>query len=271
MTLVNADTGKTIRVVVTTTGAGGTATSTSDPTAVVVKKDAPVSTALPALSGEAREGRQLTVSNGTWNGTGTITYQYQWQRCDASGQSCVDASNVIAQNAVTLAAADVGKTIRARVIATNAAGSASASTIASVLVVAANAAAPAGSDGLPAGNGPFQAAQITAPNRLVIKAAAVTPARITSRSVSVLTVTVTDAKGRPVQGAVVTATPLPGIWAKGTSAPTGADGKAAIEIRPTVKLPLKKGNLPVLLKATKPQDDATLPVTGFRAVQLAVG
>lgn len=269
--LVSADTGKTIRVVVTATSAGGTATSTSDYTSVVVKKDAPVATASPTLSGTPREGQTLTAAHGTWNGAGAITYQYQWQRCDSAGLGCVDASNVITQGSITLAAADVGKTIRARVIATNAAGSSTVTTAATTVVLGKDAPAPPGTDGLPSGNGPFPVAQIVAPNRLVVKTATATPGRITSRAAFVLTVLVTDAKGRPVQGATVKATPLPGPWARGTSAVTGADGRAALEIRPTAKLPLAKGSLPVLVQAGKTGDDATLPVTGLRAISVAIG
>jgi hypothetical protein len=114
-------------------------------------------------------------------------------------------------------------------------------------------------------------AQIVAPNRLVVKTTKAVPARITSRGVVVLTVLVTDAKGRPVEGAVVLATPLPVVWAKGATASTGHDGRAAIEIRPTAKLPLAKGSLPIVVKVTKPGDDPLLPVTGMRLITIPVG
>lgn len=273
VTLVAADAGRTIRVVVTATSSGGVATATSEPTALVVKKDAPVATVTPVVSGQPREGQVLTVAPGTWNGAGTIAYTYQWQRCDTAGQSCTDASAVIAQNSITLAAADVGKTIRARVIATNAAGATPASSAATTVVVAKDAATPAPSPGtgLPAGSGPFPVAQIVAPNRLVVKTTRAVPARIASRGIVVLTVRVTDAKGRPVEGAVVLATPLPIVWARGASAATGHDGRVALEIRPTARLPLAKGSLPIVVKATKPGDDALLPVTGLRLITIPVG
>ena len=271
VTLAAADAGKTMRVVVTATSSGGSATATSEPTAPIVRKDAPVPAAVPIVSGLAREGQTLTVAQGAWNGVGTITYSYQWQRCDTAGQSCTDASTVIAQNSISLTAADVGKTIRGRVIATNAAGATTATSAATAVVIAKDGAIPSSGNALPAGSGPFPVAQIVAPNRLVVKTAVARPSRITSRDAVMLTVRVVDAKGRPVEGAAVRATPLPGSWATGTTGVTGADGRAALELRPTAKLPLVRGSLAVFLQATKPADDALLPVTGSRVIGIRVG
>ena len=272
VTLVGADAGKTMRVVVTATSSGGTATATSEPTIVVVRKGAPVSTAVPTIAGTAREGQALTVAPGTWNANGAITYAYQWKRCDAAGQACSDASAVIAQGSITLAAADIGKTIRAVVIATNAAGAATATTAATAVVVAKDAAASGGgSAGLPTGTGTLPIAQVVAPNRLQMNTVTPTPARITTRGTFVLVVRVTDLTGRPVSGAVVAALPVPTAWAKGGKATTGDDGRAAIEIRPTAKLPLVRGSLAVFLQASKTGDDKVLKVSGARLAQVRIG
>ena len=271
VTLVLADTGKTMRVVVTATSSGGVATATGEPTQVVVKKDAPANTGAPTLAGTAREGQVLTVASGVWSATGTVAYTYQWERCDTAGQACVDASAVIGQNTITLAAADVGKTIRALVIATNTVGSAKSATAASAVVVAKDTPAPSTGGSLPTGTDPLTIAQISSPDRLVLKTVAPVPARITSRSVFVLQVKVTNAQGRPVGGAVVAALPLPTAWASGGRATTGVDGRAAIEIRPTAKLPLTKGSLAIFLQATKPGDDTVLKVSGARLAQIRIG
>jgi len=274
ITLAAADVGKTIRVLVTATSSGGTATATSDSTDAVVKKDAPVATAAPSISGQAREGQALTVAPGTWSGTGTTSFTFQWKRCDSAGLNCTDASSVIPQSSITLTASDVGTTLRTLVIATNAAGSASTLAPATAIVVAKDAPAPAGptgADALPTGTGTLAIAQIVSPNRLVLATATPTPGRISSRGAFVLSVKVTDLKGRPVEGAVVAALPLPTAWAKGGSATTGADGRAAITIRPTAKLPLTPGTLSVFLQATRTGDDKLLKVTGSRLAQIRIG
>ena len=271
VTLVLADTAKTLRVVVTATSSGGVATATSEPTQVIVKKDTPANTGVPTLTGTAREGQVLTIANGVWSATGTVAYTYQWKRCDTAGQACTDASSVIGQNTITLAVADIGKTIRAVVIATNAVGSATATTAATLVVAAKDAPAPPTGGTLPPGTGPLTIAQVASPNRLVMTTVTPVPARIMSRSVFVLRVKVTDAQGRPVEGAVVAALPLPTAWARGGKATTGVDGHAAIEIRPTAKLPLAKGVLSVFLQSTKPGDDAVLKVSGARIAQIRIG
>jgi hypothetical protein len=85
---------------------------------------APVNSALPTISGTAREGQTLTASNGTWQNNPTA-YQYQWLRCDTSGASCTAIPGEI-DKTYLLAGPDVGHTIRVRVLAVNADGAAPA-------------------------------------------------------------------------------------------------------------------------------------------------
>ena len=95
----------------------------------------PASTALPVLSGTAKQGLSLATSTGTWSGTAPFGFSYQWRRCDSAGGACVDIAGAAASSYL-LAAADVGKTIRAFVTASNSAGSASAQSAQSAVVVA---------------------------------------------------------------------------------------------------------------------------------------
>ena len=75
----------------------------------------------PQISGLAREGETLTVSdNGVWNGTPT-NYAYRWQRCD-TGAACTGISGATEQS-YKLGTRDIGSTIRVAVTASNAAGS----------------------------------------------------------------------------------------------------------------------------------------------------
>ena len=100
----------------------------------------PANTSLPAVSGNAVAGQTLTTTGGTWTNSPT-SYAYQWLRCDTSGASCTSIPGATL-SAYMLAAADAGSTVRARVTATNGAGSASA-TSAQTAVVADSPAPPA--------------------------------------------------------------------------------------------------------------------------------
>jgi Calcineurin-like phosphoesterase len=102
---------------------------------------APVNTTGPTIAGTATEGQTLRADPGGWNGTPPITYTNQWRRCDAAGAGCVDIDGA-AGPTHTLAGADVGKTIRVAVTASNAVGSSTATSAATVVVSAAGSAAP---------------------------------------------------------------------------------------------------------------------------------
>ena len=79
----------------------------------------PVNTVAPSITGTAQEGQTVTCSTGTWTGTPTITYSYQWRR---NGSNIGSATN----STYTLVTADVSQSITCQVTATNGAGSASA-------------------------------------------------------------------------------------------------------------------------------------------------
>jgi hypothetical protein len=82
---------------------------------------APANTSLPTISGTAQSGHTLTASNGSWSGTGPISYTYQWQRCNSSGSSCGSIGSATNQNYVA-SSGDVARTIRVAVTATNTEG-----------------------------------------------------------------------------------------------------------------------------------------------------
>jgi hypothetical protein len=95
---------------------------------------APQALLAPAISGTAAEGNTLTVSNGTWTGP-TPSYTYEWFRDGAliEGETSatydlietVDADPE-AEPPVEAVEGDAGKTIQARVTATNDIGATSA-------------------------------------------------------------------------------------------------------------------------------------------------
>lgn len=84
----------------------------------------PTNTTLPSITGTTRVGETLTAQNGTWTSAPT-SFQYQWQRCDGAGAACVNIADAV-QKTYLLAAADANRTLRVRVLAVNADGSASA-------------------------------------------------------------------------------------------------------------------------------------------------
>jgi len=123
-TVVLADEGTVLTVTVTATNAGGSAAATSNGTAAVIAAPVvPANTVLPAITGTTIEGQTLTSSTGTWTGTATITYGYQWRRGGVAISGALSST-------YALIAADVGTRITVTVTATNAAGSVTATSAA---------------------------------------------------------------------------------------------------------------------------------------------
>jgi hypothetical protein len=122
--VTEADTGTTLRVAVTARNSVGASTATSAPTVVIQATGAPVNTAPPTITGVAQVGQTLSATTGGWSGNPT-SFGFQWQRCNASGESCVDIPGA-ASGTYVVTASEVGSMIRVRVTATNAVGSTSA-------------------------------------------------------------------------------------------------------------------------------------------------
>ncbi len=80
-----------------------------------------VDTNVPTISGTATHGNTLTAGPGTWSGSPTPAYMYQWQDCNINGANCVDISGATA-NTYGVATTDEGKTIRVVLTATNSPG-----------------------------------------------------------------------------------------------------------------------------------------------------
>lgn len=85
-----------------------------------VVASAPANTVAPVASGTLQVGQTLSCTDGTWTGSPSPTFTYQWQRdgVDIGGET--NATYVVAL-------ADIGKTIRRNVTGTNSEGSATAS------------------------------------------------------------------------------------------------------------------------------------------------
>jgi hypothetical protein len=135
--LTGPDVGTRLRVRVSASNRAGTATVVSSPTATIQAQApaAPRNVREPLLTGTPTEGQTLTTSIGDWAGAQPITYAYQWVRCGADGGRADGSNCAVIRGATTLryvlAAADVGKRIRSRVIARNAGGQQTAASNAS--------------------------------------------------------------------------------------------------------------------------------------------
>jgi hypothetical protein len=84
----------------------------------VLSPSDPANVAIPVVSGSERVGAKLTSGKGSWSGTPTIDYAYQWQRCNSAGDSCDNIAGATSST-YDVASADVGSKLRAVVSAGN--------------------------------------------------------------------------------------------------------------------------------------------------------
>ena len=84
----------------------------------------PANTAAPTITGTPKVGETLTAQNGTWSNSPTA-FQYQWQRCNASGAACANIAGATAKTYL-LTTTDAGRTMRVRVTGINAEGAVNA-------------------------------------------------------------------------------------------------------------------------------------------------
>ena len=133
--LTTGDVGSIVRVGVTASNAGGSASASSAPTAAVEDPLPPSNVEPPAISGVAQEGETLTALEGTWTGP-PPTYAYAWEVCDQDGQNCSALPGADART-YEPTAADVGFTLRVLVTASNASGSSGAISAATGVVLVA--------------------------------------------------------------------------------------------------------------------------------------
>jgi hypothetical protein len=120
--LAAGDVGTTLRLVVVATNDLGSVTATSDATPVIGQPFSLAEDSPPTLSGTTQVGDPLSVSPGTWSGTGQLTYTYQWQRCNVDLTSCQAIAGATS-SAYTPGTADVGSSLEVLVSVSDANGS----------------------------------------------------------------------------------------------------------------------------------------------------
>ena len=194
----------------------------------------------------------------------------QWRRCDSVGNNCADASAVITTTAITLAAADVGKTMRGIAIAKNANGSTTV-TSAPTAIVAAPSSLP-GAITLADGRISVPVTSVSLPERLVISRVQFQPSRLTTRSPFTLMVWVTDTKGNAVRDALVLATMIPYGWAyQPAETATASDGTVTFTVRPTTNMPVRRSALLAFVRARNAGEDILAGVSTRRLIQVRIG
>ena len=122
--VVSSEIGARLKVIVTASNAAGSAVAISHATKKI-KPGPPVGTAVPGISGSLLEGQTLSASTGNWAGTAPFAFGYQWQRCSALGGGCEDIPGATGPT-YTLGFSDLASQLAVVVVATNAQGSASA-------------------------------------------------------------------------------------------------------------------------------------------------
>lgn len=210
---------------------------------------APRNEAPPTISGTPQEGQVLTATTGRWTGTDPITYAYAWRRCDENGGSC-SAIGGANERTYTLRKVDVGNTLRVRVTARNADGSAAATSVPTAVVRAAPAPPPTtGCDGNP----PLQVANINLPDRLLVDGQGISPA-VVGRSTQTITIRAhVSCKAKAVQGARVYITAVPFNQFTVAEGTTGADGWANVTLTQLSGFPAANNQqlLTVFIRAQK--------------------
>jgi hypothetical protein len=238
-----ADVGHRIRSRVIATNSDGTASFTSNPTAVVRAAPArPSNTQPPTISGVPSENQTLTASTGTWTGTAPISYSFQWRRCDQTGGSCSSISGAT-QKTYALKAVDIGTTLRVRVTARNSAGTGGASSAPTAVI--GKAQAPSGTA--------ISVNDVSLPNRLIVDRVSYRPGVVRSLRRIVALFRVSDSHGHPVQGALVFVVGIP--FGSSTTPPetaTGPNGYVTFVLHPTRRALRGRNGIVFFVRARKP-------------------
>ena len=264
------DVGFTLRAQVTAINADGQTTATSNPTAVVAAQAGPPNTSPPTISGTTTVGSTLTANPGTWTGT-SITFAYQWQRCDTAGANCSPITNAT-NTTYVLANEDLGHTLRVAVTATDATGPHTVTSAQTATVTTAPTPAPTGCPKNKSA-GPINVSEVSPPAHLVIDGQSSRPSVIGGSSQTVvLRFHVSACSGRSVVGALVYQTATPYQQFSESERPTGPDGWATLTLHRLRFFPAseRQGLLIVFVRARKEGEDLLGGISARRLVSFKV-
>jgi hypothetical protein len=219
----------------------------------------PRNTKAPIIQGSAVVGQTLTTTKGSWTNSPT-SFTYAWSQCDATGAACLFITGAT-HRSYTVAAGDLGHTLRVTVTARNATGvTPTPATSANTAVVAPT--------GCPPGTGAIPVTQVAPPAQLVIAGASVTPAVNRSTTAISLHFAITACNGRAVTGATVYATPIPFNQFAAEQGTTDANGHVTLTERRLSGFPAAQHQrlLAVFARAAKPGDPVLGGVSARRVV-----
>jgi subtilase family protein len=127
-----ADLDHQLRVRVTAFNAGGATQATSPATPKVQPPMQPPANVIrPSVAGAEQFGQVVSASSGAWSGSSPLTITIEWLRC---GDTCAVIAGA-ASDTYQLGIEDIGMTVTVRVTATNPAGSASATSPGSSVIL----------------------------------------------------------------------------------------------------------------------------------------
>ncbi len=215
----------------------------------------PTNTARPTIAGTPANGVALQANRGRWTGTPAPTFTYQWLRCNAQADGCVNLPGATATT-YTPSGADVARTIRVRVTARNSQGSTAATSNATGVVGAGNVAS-------------IPASQVPRDERLVVSDIRFEPNIVTSRNqVITARVLVKDTRGLIVNGVNVFMRATPRVTSGDTKV-TGNDGWATLQFTPNRNLRVRTGyNIQFFIQAYRTGESLLAGIAGFRLVQV---
>jgi hypothetical protein len=238
---------------------------------------APNNTAPPTISGKVQVGELLTADNGTWTGTPTITYTYQWRVCNDTGGACHDITGATG-NEYTLKASDQGNTLRVVVTGKNSDGTDAGTSVPTAVIAAATAATPApsatGCPKLAAGATAADVADVSSPARLLIDQMQASPSVITPGT-GVFTVKfhVSSTCGDPVKGAQLFATGVPyGMISSPGQQTTDGSGWVSMQFKTMSGFPATPHQqlLVMFVRASKPGENVLAGISARRLVSFRV-
>ena len=115
ITVSGLTTGTAYTFTVTATNVAGTSVASSASNSITTPT-VPVNTVAPSVTGTATNGQTLSCSTGTWIGTATITFAYQWRRAGSNISGATSSTYALVD-------ADVGSVMSCIVTGTNSQGS----------------------------------------------------------------------------------------------------------------------------------------------------